>query len=192
MTTDFFELIDEPRPWHRQRAVSSTGKEVWEHPKAHAAFMLYCRLGEQRSVQRVARELSKSRTLISRWAQRWKWQERSKAYFDFLDEQEMAAFIGERQRMAQRQAQTAVLGQEVALAGLQRLQQELRRRGRRHQLTAYEAARLFEICSKIERICRGDPDEDQVASIHVTIQPQTRPRYEDAGWTDDAKPKLDS
>jgi len=104
----------------------------------------------------------------------------------------MAEFIPERQRMARRQAQGALLGQNIALAGLMAIHESLKEKGKLRGRNVYECARLFEVSTRIERANRGEPDQDQVASIHVTIQRQIRPRYEEAWWTDDAKPKLDS
>jgi hypothetical protein len=178
-----FAVSDEKREWNRMRD---------ESPKAHAAFRRYLEMGEQRGVQRVATQLSKSRTLISRWAQRWKWKERAKFYDDFVNDQQMRAFIAERQAMGRRQAQTAVLGQNVATRGLMQLEAALQQAGQTRQLKIHELARLFDVCSKVERICRGEPDQNQVASINVTISMQTKPRYEEFADLRENPPKFDS
>lgn len=165
---DPFAVSDEKCEWNRMRD---------ESPKAHSAFRAYLEMGEQRGVQRVATELSKSRTLISRWAQRWKWKERAKFYDDFVNDQQMRAFIAQRQAMGRRQANTAVLGQNIAARGLMAIEAELQQAGQVRQLKLHELARLFEVCARIERINRGEPDRDQVASITVQISMQSEPRY---------------
>ena len=157
----FDETSDDPRAWHRQRD---------ESPKAYAAFRAYLELGEQRGVQRVATQLSKSRTLCSRWASRHHWKERACGYDDFLADVQMRAFISDRQAMG------ALLGQRIAITGLLALHEQLQTKGRLRGLTVHKSVRLFEACSKIERINCGEPDQDQVASIQVTITQQTRPR----------------
>ena len=104
-----------------------------------------------------------------------------RAYDNLMQEAVRAGAIRARQEMAERQSRTAVLGQNLAVTALMELQERLQQRGKRRGLTAYEACRLFEACSKIERICRGEPDaKGEVAAIHIHIEMQTQPRYQDA------------
>jgi hypothetical protein len=43
----------------------------------------------------------------------------------------------------------------------------------------------------VERVSRGENDEDQVASIIVHISRQTEPRWKSEGWSEDGDtPKL--
>lgn len=62
---------DDIRPWDRQQGETS---------KAYAAFITYRDQGEDRSAQRVADELGKSRTLIQRWCTDWNWIDRAAAW----------------------------------------------------------------------------------------------------------------
>lgn len=55
-----------------------------ESNKAFAAFSMYLSLGPQRSLDSVARKLSKSEGLIARWSSRWRWTERVSAHASHL------------------------------------------------------------------------------------------------------------
>jgi hypothetical protein len=192
---EIFDILsDSSNPWQRQSSVDTAGVVRWESAKAHRGFRTYCELGDSRSVRAVAKALNKSHSLIGRWASRWKWQERVKTYDDTLREAELEGFIKARREMAIRQSKVAVLGQNLAVTALMELQERLRARGKRRGLTPYEAVRLFEACSKIERICRGGMDtaNDQVAAINVTVTLQERPRYLDAADPVDPKTEYDS
>jgi hypothetical protein len=192
ITIDHFEETDEPRPWHRQRAQDEKGKTSFESTRSYSLFRAYLELREKRSYVKVALQAGVSRTYVERIAKRWRWTERTRAFDSHISDLETAAFITERKEMGKRIARGSILAQNIALAGMMALQEQLQQKGKLRGLTAYECARLYEVGTRIERAVRGDPDKDQVASIHVTIQRQTRPRYEEAGWTDDTKPKLDS
>lgn len=63
--------MDGIRPWDRQPGESS---------KAYAAFQTYLELGENRSLQAVSGELSKSVPLMKRWGAQWGWVERARAW----------------------------------------------------------------------------------------------------------------
>jgi hypothetical protein len=190
---DHFEETDEPQKWHRQRVKGAAGHDVYETARAYDLFKRYAAMGAKRSFVKLSQEVGKSRQYIERIASRWQWAERTRAFDSHVSDIEMAAFIGERRAMARRQADLAVLGQNIATRGLMQLQEDLQAEAARRHLKVHELVRLLDVSAKLERANRGEPDEDQVASIHVTIMRQTRPRYEEAGWTeDDAKPKLDS
>lgn len=178
---EIFELGDK-NPCNRQFIRDGAGRVHYESPKAWAAFKKFCELEDSRSVRAVAQACDKSRSLIGRWASRWRWTERVKAYDNMMQEAVRAGAIRARRQMAERQSRTAVLGQNLAVTALMELQERLQAKGKRRGLTPYEACRLFEACSKIERICRGgtDTDSDQVAAIHVHIELQKQPRYLDA------------
>jgi hypothetical protein len=176
-----FELSDTMRVLNRQVYVDAAGKRHVESAKANKAFRTFCQLGPERSVQRVSVLLSKSRTFVSRWCQKWAWRERVRAYDDKMHEAEVAGYIKARKAMTTRQAKLAVEAQGVVEVALMELKKRLAQKRHRH-LRPGEIARLLEVSTKIERICLGDPDteNDQVAAINVKICLQDRPRYLDA------------
>jgi hypothetical protein len=62
---------DDLRPWDCQPGESS---------KAYQAFVIYRDLGADRSIQRVANELSKNRGTLTNWSHTWYWAERAAAW----------------------------------------------------------------------------------------------------------------
>jgi hypothetical protein len=174
----FEETADQERAWYRKVKVNtSTGKRTMESTPAFAAFRAYAVMGSIRSLRLVARALGKSQQLLSRWSVAWNWQERIRAYDDFASEQETAAFIQERRSMARRQAQLGVLGQNIAATGLMAIQTQLQAEAGQRPLKVHEIARLLDVSAKLERINRGENDEDQVAKIVVHIERRQQPRY---------------
>jgi hypothetical protein len=62
-----------------------------EGTKPYAAFRAYVEMGDNRSTGKVARQLSKSRQLITRWSSKFRWQERIAAQRQRECEQKIAA-----------------------------------------------------------------------------------------------------
>jgi hypothetical protein len=60
-----------PKPWERQAG---------EGAQAFAAAEAYFVLGADRSLARVGQKRGKSRSLLERWSQEWRWVERAEAY----------------------------------------------------------------------------------------------------------------
>jgi hypothetical protein len=58
-------------PWERKRGESG---------KAFEAFCAYRDMGPSRNQAAVGRQLSKARSLVSRWASKWDWTERCRAW----------------------------------------------------------------------------------------------------------------
>jgi hypothetical protein len=190
----FDETADEPKAWYRlSKLNATTGRKTIESAPAFAAFRAYCTMGSTRSIRLVARALGKSAQLIARWSSHWNWQERVRAYDNFVSEQETAAFILERRSMARRQAQLGVLGQNIAATGLVQIQEQLQAAGQKRPLKVHEIARLLEVSSRLERLNRGEHDPDAVASIVVHIERQKEPRWKSAGCdADDAEKSFDA
>ena len=63
--------MPERNPWDRQKG---------ETRKAFAAFLCYRDLGDARTLQQVAKTLTKSETLIRGWSAKWGWLDRVAAY----------------------------------------------------------------------------------------------------------------
>jgi hypothetical protein len=60
-----------PKPWERQEGESA---------EAFAAAEAYFVLGAGRSLAKVGQKWGKSRSLLERWSQEWRWVERAEAY----------------------------------------------------------------------------------------------------------------
>lgn len=96
-------------PWERQEGESA---------KAYEAFMVYLKLGDERSQQAVGKELAKSRQLISRWSATYRWVERAAAYDADIQRKAHAAAVRKQKKMAERHISIALQLQEKALAAL--------------------------------------------------------------------------
>ena len=96
-----------------------------ESAQAYQAFSIYRDLGEDRSLQAVATQLSKSLQLMKRWSKNWSWGERVRQYDDSLQREAQArAFkkaVKELEEMQLRQIKTAVLLQKKAVQALDAL-----------------------------------------------------------------------
>lgn len=96
-------------PWERQEG---------ESVKAFEAFMVYLKLGDDRSVRAVGQECAKSRSLISRWCTAHRWVERAAAYDADVQRKAHAAAVKKQRKMAERHISIALQLQEKALAAL--------------------------------------------------------------------------
>lgn len=107
-------------------ARSNNGEKSWERqPKesaqAYEAFYLYLKMGEKRTVRKVAQELDKSLTLIGRWSSTWSWKQRSADYDADLRRIEFEEQQKAIKKMQERQIQTAMLLQKKAVQALDKL-----------------------------------------------------------------------
>lgn len=80
-----------------------------ESMPAYAAFAEYRDLGPERSQDAVAEKLAKSRQLLSRWAAKYEWVTRAKAYDAHLDAIRVAA----REQSVAKQARKIMTADEV-------------------------------------------------------------------------------
>lgn len=151
MTADI-TTPDSPRPTWERRPEEST--------PAYAAFVAYRDMGAERSCAKVARELGKSCTLVTRWSARHRWVERVTAW-DAEQEWLWAAELGVRRREAvKRQADTATKLTDKALARLSTIDAD--------DLSPAELARFLDLSTRIEaRLYSLDPPV--VSGQQVTI-----------------------
>lgn len=100
------------KPWERQPKESA---------KAYEAFDLYLKMGAERSCQKVARQLSKSDTIIKRWSSTWSWQQRVREYDAELARAKFAEAKKGVKEMQERQIHLALLLQKKAFDALKAL-----------------------------------------------------------------------
>ena len=135
--------------------MTGTRRQPWEQQdgesaKAFQAFVTYRDMGAVRSYTKVAQQLHKSRTLIGRWARRWNWQNRVKAWDDHCDEIRRGVELQETiKEMTRRHIEA---GRQLEQKGLQLLSTVRR-------ATAQGAARLVTAGVDIQRLARGAPTE---------------------------------
>ena len=104
---------------------ASWERQPRESAQAYQAFSIYRDLGEDRSLQAVATQLSKSLQLMKRWSKNWSWGERVRQYDDSLQREAQAKAykkaVKELEEMQLRQIKTAVLLQKKAVQALDAL-----------------------------------------------------------------------
>ena len=140
-------------PWERQAAESA---------KAHAAFLAYRDLEDERSYAKVAEKLGKSETLISRWGSKHKWQDRVAAFDSYVEQRRLERNVRDRLRMADRHADHAVLILQKCVEGLNAISGT--------SLKPVEIARLFDVATRAEIRARGAPDQGgSTASVSFVV-----------------------
>lgn len=159
------------KPWERQPG---------EGQRAFAAFELYRDLGDERSLHKVAKQLTKSDALIRRWSARWNWVERVTAWDDELARQRVAAKIKAAREMNEQQDKVGVLLIQRGTEILDSLDPED---------GAYsDVVKLVELGVKLRRLAHGEPTEieeqhrmPQFVEVVVTTEPPPEPEEEPDG-----------
>jgi hypothetical protein len=118
------DVADLPYPWERQPG---------ETAKAYAAFCGYRDLPPQeRSLQRLRSEMADEGYVVTKnwlgeWSAKWDWVERTMDWDQEVDRRQREKFVAERESMAQRHAQQAVMLQEALMLPAKALADKLRR-----------------------------------------------------------------
>lgn len=133
---------NEPKPWERQE---------YDTKKSFEAFCIYRDMGEERSIRKVAAQLSKSETLIARWSGNFNWVERCAAWDAEVDRQASLENLRNIRKMRERHAKLAVQAQDKVSEALEAMDIYGARVG--------DLARLLAEATKLERISRGDSGE---------------------------------
>lgn len=138
--------VNAPKPWDRREEESS---------KAYEAFTIYRDMGTERSLAKVAEELSKSEQLMKRWSYTHGWVERASKWDDEQDRIEREIAQKEQAKaIREMRKRHADLGQAMlikAARALARIPEDEIRPG--------DISRLVDTASKLERISRGDVGE---------------------------------
>jgi hypothetical protein len=144
---DGFELArGSEYPWERLKG---------ETMKAFEAFAVYRDLGNDRSIPKVAQELSKSIPLLKKWSVRWGWVRRVQLYQLYLDRQRQAEVLEDIREMPSRLANYGRWMQAKA--------QERIRDIRPEDLTPEQARRYMETGARIEREAMSLVDAEELA-----------------------------
>ena len=146
---------------------TETARDLWERRdketrQAFEAFAVYRDAGTSRSLQKTAKELSKSLALMKEWSARWDWVERSLAYDDYQDEQRRSRLERSRLEAIERHALIARQGLGIVVQGLRGLKPAA--------LNARDLGYWFDIAVKVERQSLGEATEIVKLDISA-IQP---------------------
>jgi hypothetical protein len=164
----------EEKPWDRRPGESA---------KAYRAFTLYRDMQADRTFESVARELRCSGTNARRFAKRWDWAQRVRAYDIHVDRIQLDALSRDRVEMKKRMARQGIDMQTAAADGLSELMRKTGPRG----LSASDIAKLAEVGSKLERYARGEDDESYgTFELRVHIDDPPPDNVEDLAAAKDA------
>lgn len=149
------------------RSENSWERQPGETPKAFEAFDLYCKLGEERSVRKVAQKLTKSDTIIKRWSSQWNWVNRARDYDNELKRRELQTQKKAYQDMQKRQIGMAIQLQKKAFEALQKLPVD--------KMTAKDIKEFMKLGAALERANMDmaaaeqnrDADEDTMIDIYL-------------------------
>lgn len=88
----------EVAPWERQRR---------ESDQAFRAFLHYRDAGEERSINKTAKALGKTRSMIANWCGKYAWTERVREWTNHLERESAALLIKKQARARERHQQMA-------------------------------------------------------------------------------------
>ena len=146
-----------------------------ESAKAFAAFSLYLNMGPERSLEAVAQQLHKSKTLLGRWSAKFDWPARVQAHGAHLALVErQATEVALRGKAAEwltrqsehRDEEWRVRGEllEAGREALRRWKANLQRCGSLEGI-----ARMLELASKLGRLASGMPTDHTEVTGEVTL-----------------------
>ncbi len=147
-------------------------RQADESPLQFEAFAAFRDMGPTRTCAQVARQLTKSPQLISRWALKNRWIQRAEAYEDFIDQNIQRKNIGLRRQHAQRVLKTAQTIGEKVMEGLMALEMVTTDGAGKKKLavTPAELVRMFQIANQEERQILGRADENTITQIVVNVE----------------------
>ena len=96
-----------------------------ESVKAFAAFQAYREMEGHGTYAKLAHTLGKSKSLIGRWATKWRWQERLRAYLNHLDHETLKNRDRELREMRKRHATFGRALMSTGAKSLERINQKL-------------------------------------------------------------------
>ena len=99
----------------RSKSVEPWERQLNESTPAFEAFSTYLNMGNERTLRRLAQELNKSLTLVGKWSSTWNWQERIRAYDNYLSDIERKAVAKE---VKNRYVRFGKASDQLLLAGL--------------------------------------------------------------------------
>jgi hypothetical protein len=165
---------------HSQTEEAAWDRQPRETSKAYRAFCLYRDAHEVRTFEYVAGMLQCSGANIRRWAKKWNWVDRARAFDIYIDRIEREALAHERLAMKKRMARQGIDMQVVAAAGLAELQRLVNDKGATFRLTASDIARLADVGGKLERYARSENEEYHgIFEVRVRVDDPPPERTED-------------
>lgn len=116
--------------------------------KSFEAFQVYRDMGKNRSIPKVAVELSKSQAIIKRWSAKHNWVERVAAWEEEQDRLIRIELTKDIGAMRKRHADIASAMLIKAARALNRIPDD--------EIKATDITRMVDVATKLERISKGD------------------------------------
>lgn len=154
------------------------GGQPWERldgesPPRWQAFQIYRDLGAVRSLDKVAKQLGKSNTLIERWSAQDGWIYRTEAWDRDQDRQWHAMQGQKRKEMADRHVKVAQAFMGKVVEKLRKLDPD--------RLSPKDLAQWLDTAAKVERMALGEPTRHEITgadggpiSIEVGLSDEER------------------
>jgi hypothetical protein len=159
-------------------------KPIWERlprepSSAFRAFTIFRDMGPRRSRIKVAEQLGKGYGWIKNLAVKWRWEERVRAFEDYLDQIKIEAMKKEIEEMARRHIQQSMIFQQVLIRPAEALIKKIRNGEESFERLPLEklfdksvaAAQVFNKLVDIERKSRGEPNEISKQDITSNGEP---------------------
>jgi len=171
-------MTNQIKPWDRQ---------VEESEKAYEAFVIYRDLGKDRGVQIVATELSKSRSLITRWARDHNWHERIAEFDSYVSSELDKQYITKAKEVYKEHLELLEKSRKSLMAVITTLSNKLETDGL-EELKEWSLEKLFEylrVCLprmeqviKLERLLRG------ISTYHLEVTGSSHEDTEERYYVD--------
>ena len=142
------------------------GRLAGESSKAYHHFSVYRDMGLSRSLRHMADVPTCTAVVrqLNRWSPKWRWVERCQAYDDYFERERRLQQEKERREMNERHAKIAILGQNVAVKGIEKLLANVQ--NGQQNLGPSELVRLVDVSVKVERLARGESTD-----VHESVGP---------------------
>jgi hypothetical protein len=136
----------------RKEAILEDPVQSWEQQDAESGveylvFTHYRDQGPERSLIRTATHMKRNRSLISRWARKFRWASRAKDYDRYCDKVRLDKQRKELEEMGERHARIAMLAQTRVLAALQSMKAEA--------MPPQAVVSMLDVAVRVERLARG-------------------------------------
>ena len=149
--------------------MSDKEKHDWERQpretsRAYELFCAYRDMGIERSLRKMKASLSRSPSVrrLQVLSARWNWVERCQKYDDYLEYQRRLQQQKECQAMRDRHARIGILGQNIAVKGLENLLGKVQTG--EQAVAPADLTRLLDTSVKVERLARGESTENHAVS----------------------------
>ncbi len=139
-----------------------------ESEESFAAFQAYRDSGPTRTIAKTAAEVGKSPDMSGKWAAKYHWVERARAWDAEVDRQRTEGALDAVREMRKRQINIAVSMQQLAATELLKLARKARAEGEDVVLSPDLILKLAKEGAALERLVRGESTE--ITDIRLQVQ----------------------